>query len=235
MAKETKETGISESSLQLKEKIAKRNVKLVKVFVKTVSKFGFEVITKEVLEYNAKRWNWVPPDAVRITETEEQLSLEKWVENYRIVIYTSFNPKLGLKGEFATKGGRGWVIITDMNDKKVYVSSFKRGFKDRFLKHMADRAEFLVCVLRKRPIVPLGSRLMIIKQTYTETYWLSPLDKSIRVPITNGKIPRRLLHHWHVFDYRNKYYQKNRLSYGVTYRAHKRRKKWKVRKNTIKK
>ena len=76
---------------------------------------------------------------------------------------------------------------------------------------------------------------MKIKQTYTQTFWQSPLNKKVRIPITNGKIPTRLLQHWNIFDYRNKYYQKNRIGYGVTYRAHERRKKWKVRKTVIKK
>ena len=102
---------------------------------------------------------------------------------------------------------------------------------ENFINRMINEAAFLVDRVKNRPVVPGTSQLFKIKQTYTKTFYVSPLDKKDKHPFDNGKIPGHLKEHFRLMDYRNKYYQKTtRPLKGIVERSRDKRKLWKVKK-----
>lgn len=186
-----------------------RNLASFKELTKNLVSLGFNQITEKTLKRNAKRFNLTPPSSKRIKQTKDQVSFEKWFEDYCIVVHTSFNPNLGKKGEFASKGGSGWVLVTENVTKRVYVRQFYRRVNmDNFIKNIFYEAAFLVNRLEQRPHVDGTPLLYNIKQTHTETFWVSPLNKRRKKSFYLGVIPNHLMRHFYALDYRVKYYQR---------------------------
>lgn len=219
---------------EVQAKIARRNVILfTRLDFVLVNYFNFERITEETLRRTADRFKFKPPSTKRIKQTLNQASYEQWFEgDICIAIHTSFNPNLGVSGEFTKKVGCGWVHITEKVTERIYSRQFKRNIlMEGFIKRMMNEAEFLVNRVKNRPIVPKTSKLFTIKQTYTETLYVSPLNENDTRPFDNGEIPEHLREHFALMDYRNKYYQNIiRPKKGITIRSRDIRKKWKFKK-----
>ncbi len=191
-------------------------------------KLGLELITEQILTKEAKRFDRKPPDVARIKQTKDQLSYQKWFQDYCIRVHTSFNPNLGLNGGFTSIGGCGWVVINKGITERVYIRKFYRTNMNSFIKNIVNEVAFLINRLEDRPFIEGTNLLFNIKQTDVETVWVSPINKKVTIPFYLGKIPDRLRQHFDALKNRTEYYQNVvRPKKGITVRARDLRKKWK--------
>ncbi|MCX6753230.1 MAG: hypothetical protein NTW62_02720 [Candidatus Nomurabacteria bacterium] len=205
------------------------------VFEKIASKLlyeGFDYVNEKIIKKNYERFGLVPPKVKRIEESLQQVSFQKWFDgDICLTIHTSFNPTLGTYGygEF-TKRGTAWVVISKGVTEGIYFQQVKRHvltkqFADRLIKATL----FMQNRLNYRPVVPGTSVLFEIQQTFTETKYVSPLDKKVTHYFLNGEIPDELRSYAATLSYRIKYYQKNRKKNGIKKRAKDLRKKWLIK------
>lgn len=193
---------------------------------------GFDLVTEKVIRKNYERFGPEPPKVKRIEETLKQVSFQKWFDgDICLTVHTSFNPELGPYeyGEF-TKRGNAWVILSKGVTERVYVQMIKRHvLMEQFADRLIKAALLMQNRLQYRPVVPNTSVLFEIKQTNTETYYVSPLDKKVKHYFFNGEIPDELRRYGITVANRIKYYQKNRKKNGIKKRARDLRKVWKVK------
>lgn len=202
-------------------------------FQKIISKLsynGFEYVDEKIIRKNHERFGYVPPPVARIKETLKQVSFQKWYAgDICLTIHTSFDAEKGLYGEF-TKKGTAWVVVSDGVTNGIYFQQVKRhvlleNFADRLIK----AALFMENRINGRPTVPGTNQLFEIKQTNSETYYVSPLDKKDKRYFLNGEIPKELRSYATTLFNRIKYYQKNRKKNGIKKRQRKIRKTWTIK------
>ncbi|MFZ2205740.1 MAG: hypothetical protein WAV23_04065 [Minisyncoccia bacterium] len=135
----------------------------------------------------------------------------KSYRNYTVVVRTTFNPKLGKRGEFTSKDGCGRVSVFNNIGERVYTRRFHKFIMDHFVENLFLEAAFLENRLYQRPRVPGTSSFYEIKQTKSKVIWIAPLEtKNPEDKIKEfylGKIPANLKNHFFIFKNRTWYYR----------------------------
>ncbi|MES2416482.1 MAG: hypothetical protein V4504_02175 [Patescibacteria group bacterium] len=153
-------------------------------------------------------------------------------DGYSIVIHTSFNPKLGKYGEFTTKGGSGWIIISGgIVKRKLSIQIHRRKiFMENFIRKISNLAEFFTGLLENRPLSEEASVLMDLQRIDGELFWSCPIDTDVKKPILSGSIwnvvSKDAINEFIMYEYCKKYYEQVlRPKKGITKRV--KRKSWK--------
>lgn len=200
---------------------------------KNLRKIGLRLLTQKVINQWITRFNLNEPEAERLKQTLGQTSYYIcFPDGYSIVIHTSFNPKLGKYGEFTTKGGSGWIIISGgIVHRKLSIQIHRRRiFMENFVRKISNLAEFFTGLLENRPLSEEASVLMDLQRIDGELYWTCPIDTDVRKSILAGAIytavSREAINEFVRYQYGKKYYEQEwRPKKGITKRV--KRKSWK--------
>ena len=226
MAEENKSPVI----VQVKETKSERETREFNLFEKTITPLGFRRMTPEMIEKIIQRLQIDEPDSPRIEQTRDQVIFYNYQEPpYKIVIITSYNPKMG---EFTTKGGSPWLIISKNVHQRAFVRQFYRWSAKSVFKKLALNAEFWVNRLENRPTCPdcKGRRLMVIEKTHSDVFWYCKhCDKVLLIDL--GKVPAEALKEFRMYQKNLQYYHaKTRDKLGIVNYISDLRKIWKKKK-----
>jgi hypothetical protein len=194
-----------------------------KKMTRKLKSFGFEQVTRNTLERDALRLGLVPPTTERIKETRNQVSFQKEKDGYKIVVHTTYDPKI----KRFTRLGCGWVLIVQ-DEKRLYARFFYRTAS--FTGNILKEAELLSNRLENRPLCSVTRKLMVLHQTSDFTaLWKSP-EKDVMVGVDfYENTPKHLQSHVQRLKHQKRYYENiDRPRKKITKRKKDSRKKWTV-------
>ncbi len=200
-------------------------VKQVRLFAAMAIYFrsnGFDITnsTREIKKLGLKA-----PKAKRGILSLTQVSYEKEIEGYKIVVRTSYDPN----NECFTETGRIWVHITKPTVAKgedtLYTSFFYRN--NDCVEKLICELNVLVHCLKTRPLDKNNRPMELIETSPCRFNWVSASNDKYRKSFFYD-IPKDYLSFVKKQQGKKLYYEKNRKRMGIKKRARNIRKPWKV-------